>query len=82
VPTLQVRDLPENLYRLLQEKAKRERRSLSQEAIVTLAKGLQKNPSPRDRRRKVLQEIERLPIDHDTVAQLDPVAIIMEDRQR
>ena len=82
MPTLQVRDLPENIYRLLQEKAKKERRSLSQEAIIALAKGLKKDPSPVERRKKVLQEIEKLPIDHDAISQLDPVTTIREDRHR
>jgi plasmid stability protein len=40
MPSLQVRELPENIYRLLQENAAKEHRSLAQEAVVTLAKSL------------------------------------------
>lgn len=36
MPTLQVRDLPEHLYRLLKERARREYRSLAGQAVVEL----------------------------------------------
>lgn len=36
MPTLQIRDLPEHIYTVLVERAKRERRSLSRQAVVEL----------------------------------------------
>ena len=38
--SLQVRELPENIYSLLKRRAEAERRSIAQEAIALLAKGL------------------------------------------
>ena len=40
MPSIQVRDLPEQIYRKLKINAKKDHRSLSQQAIVTLKKGL------------------------------------------
>jgi len=82
MPNLQIRDLPENLYRLLKERAKKERRSLAQEAVIALARGLEREGDPLDRRRKLLKEIEENQIDEKVKFQLDPVALIREDRER
>jgi len=82
MPNLQIRDLPENLYRLLKERAKKERRSLAQEAVIALARGLEREGDPLDRRRKLLKEIEENQIDEKVKSQLDPVALIREDRER
>jgi len=82
MPNLQIRDLPEGLYRLLKERAKRERRSLAQEAIIALAKGLQKDESPRERRKSLLKEIENNQIDEKIKERFDPAALIREDRER
>ena len=55
--SLQVRELPDNIYYLLQENAKKSRRSLSGEAIVTLAKGLNTPQSPKERRVQLLEQV-------------------------
>ncbi len=82
MPSLQVRELPENIYHLLQERAKKEHRSLAQEAVVTLAKGLQAPLSQKNRRMELLQVItDNLPVDQ-SVAHLDPVELLREDRGR
>ena len=82
MPSLQVRELPENIYHLLQERAKKEHRSLAQEAVVTLARGLQTPLSPKKRRMELVQVIaDNLPVDHP-VAHLDPVELLREDRER
>ena len=52
MPLIQVRDIPDHIYRLLAERAKRERRSLAQEAVVTLARGLQVEVDAKARRRR------------------------------
>ena len=82
MPNLQIRDLPENLYRLLKERAKKERRSLAQEAVIALARGLEREGDPLDRRRKLLKEIEENQIDEKVKSRFDPVALIREDRER
>lgn len=40
MPALQVRDFPEDVYQQLKERAKLDRRSLSQEAVYLIVKGL------------------------------------------
>lgn len=82
MPSLQVRELPENIYQLLQETAKKEHRSLAQEAVVTLARGLQASLSNKDRRKKLLKTIAGQPCLLDTDASPDPVLLIREDRER
>lgn len=82
MPSLQVRELPENIYCLLQEKAKIEHRSLAQEAVVTLAKGLRASLSHKDRRKKLVEEIVANPAVDKSVLHLDPVELLREDRQR
>ena len=82
MPSLQVHELPENIYHLLQAKAKREHRSLVQEAVVTLARGLQAPLSQKNRRMELLQVIaDNLPVDQ-SAAHLDPVELLREDRGR
>ena len=82
MPSLQVRELPENIYYLLQENAKKSHRSLSREAIVTLAKGLSTPVSPKNRRTQLLESIAKNPCVNKKVANIDPVDFIREDRDR
>ncbi len=81
--SLQVRELPENIYSLLKRRAEAEHRSIAQEAIVLLAKGLDTSISPKVRRTKLLQKIaEESGLSDGTVSKLDPVELIREDRER
>ena len=81
--SLQVRELPENIYSLLKRRAEAEHRSIAQEAIVLLAKGLDTSIAPKKRRTKLLQKIEQeAELNGGTVAKLDPVELIREDRRR
>ena len=57
MPSLQVREMPENLYRRLVNASKKEHRSIAQEAIVLLANSLEVNLSPKERRKKVLDSL-------------------------
>ena len=82
MPSLQVRELPDNIYHLLQQKAKAEHRSLAQEAIATLAKGLQSPLSPRKRRRELLKKIIAEPEVDESILHIDPVELLREDRDR
>ena len=45
--SLQVRELTENIYSLLKRRAEAEHRSIAQEAIVLLAKGLDTSIAPK-----------------------------------
>ena len=82
MPSLQVRELPENIYQLLQESAKKEHRSLAQEAVITLARGLQTSVSNKKRREKLLKSIAAHPCCYDKNKAPDPVVLIREDRER
>ena len=81
--SLQIRKLPENIYFMLQQRAEAEHRSIAQEAIVVFAKGLDKSIAPKERRTRLLQKIEEeAELNSGTVANLDPVELIREDRRR
>jgi hypothetical protein len=81
MPLIQLRDVPEHIYRRLSEQAKNERRSLSQQTIAVLARGLDVEVDPRERRRRVLEEIkQKLGGRRRTLS--DPAKLIREDRDR
>lgn len=82
MPSLQVRDMPENLYYLLQQRAKAAHRSLAQEAIVALTKGMNASGSHQQRREQLLDVISSTPDFPVTAPPFDPVALIREDRDR
>ena len=56
---LQIRDLPASIHRQLVERARREHRSIAQQATVLLAEALLTSPPPQERRRAVLAELNR-----------------------
>ena len=81
--SLQVRELPENIYSLLKQRAEAEHRSIAQEAIALLAKGLETTISPKVRRHKLLEKIaEESGLNGGTASKLDPEELIREDRKR
>ncbi|MBM5817225.1 MAG: hypothetical protein FJ083_11800 [Cyanobacteria bacterium K_Offshore_surface_m2_239] len=85
MPSLQIRDLPEALHRLLQHRAQAHKRSLSQQALADLeaiAGG-----DPRERRRQVLDRIaQRRPSSRSLsaalIGELAPEHLIRADRER
>lgn len=80
MPTLQVRDLPEDIYTQLNYLAGKENRSLSQETIVILKEGIVTKLGNRERRRKLLETRIDLGINGDCLP--DPVILVREDRER
>ncbi len=80
--SLQVRELPEQIYLKLQEEAKKENRSLAQQAVATLAKGLNIVTNPKNRREILLKKIKEMPIVSNESTLPDPVKLIREDRNR
>ena len=82
MPSIQVRDLPEQIYRKLQINAKKDHRSLSQQAIVTLKKGLGIEANSKERRRVLVDQILSRRISFDNAQLEDPVKLIREDRER
>jgi len=81
MPSIQVRDLPEQIYRKLQNNAKKDHRSLSQQAIVTLKKGLGIGDNPKERRRVLISQILSREFDFNMDKLEDPVGIIRKDRE-
>jgi plasmid stability protein len=78
MPTLQVRDLPEEIYNKLIYLAKKEHRSLAQETIVLLKEGLENRLDNQSRRRKLLESFDGLGV--DTSGLPTPEELIREDR--
>ena len=75
--SLQIRKLPENIYFMLQQRAEAEHRSIAQEAIVLLGKGLDISIAPKERRARLLQKIEEeAELKSGTAAELNPVELI------
>jgi hypothetical protein len=81
MPTLQVRDIPEDIYKRLTQVAKQENRSITQQTIVLLQEGLGIKHSNKERRRVLMETIKakNLIIENNKV---DPVELIREDRDR
>jgi len=80
MPTLQVRDLPEDVYIQLNYLAEKEHRSLAQETIVLLKEGMDTKLGNKERRKRLLEKMKMLDIDGNIVT--DPVTFIREDRDR
>ena len=80
MPSLQVRELPDNIYHLLQERARTEHRSLAQEAVILLAKGLQTSVTNKQRRRLLLSKITANKTVSQAVKAIDPMVWTHEGR--
>lgn len=78
--TLQVRDLPEDIYRKLTIIAEQENRSITQQTIVLLQNALGLKESNKERRKALLQKITETNFSNKQFA--DPVTLIREDRDR
>lgn len=79
--TLQIRNLPEDVYQALAFRAERAQRSLAQQALVELRGEAQE--SPQARRQRILDAI-RLSLGSGAARQVDPFpeALIRNDRER
>ncbi|HOM03802.1 MAG TPA: hypothetical protein PK897_08025 [Treponema sp.] len=81
MPLLQVRDCPEDLYRKITYYARKQNRTIAQQVIVILEKGLGQDLSNIERRKELLEKINSRNIP-ERVQELDDVALIREDRDR
>ena len=78
---IHIRDVPGHIYRRLAEQAEREHRSLAQQTLAVLARGLRVEMDAKTRRKKVLEAIAGM--DHSQTKKLrDPARLIREDRSR
>ena len=79
--TLQIRDLPDPLHQLLQLRARRHHRSLSQQALSDLQQAC--GGDPRERRRQALADLQGLADERGRQC-FDPAPeeLIRQDRSR
>lgn len=82
MPSLQVRELPEPIYRKLAAEADKEHRSLSQQAIAVLARGLGVAEDAKERRKRILDDLRKSPIKTMGKRAVNPADLIREDRNR
>ena len=82
MPSIDLRDVPDDVYGALQQKAAAEQLTVEQEAIRVLAEALKVPPvDNRERRRRLFESIDRLNLPA-TSQWPDPVDLIREDRDR
>lgn len=81
MPLLQVRDLPEELYKRLKVVAEAEHRSIAQETIVLLKKALGLEQENISRRKAVVEKIKKAGLGRGRLF-TDPVGLIREERDR
>jgi plasmid stability protein len=82
MPSLRIRELPDAVYRKLRELAKKEHRTLAQQATVLLAQALEAGPSERERRLALLARLAQQPPVPGIETMPPPEALIREDRER
>ncbi len=82
MPTLQVRELPEQIYQKLKEEARKQHRSLAQQAIMAMAKGLDVSLKPAERRKEVIASLRKKTAEINHYKLSDPVTMLREDRER
>ena len=80
--SLQVRECPPHIYQRLEQLAEQEHRSLAQETVAVLARGLGLEENPSARRKRVLEQLRRNPPIRTKESYPDPAALIREDRER
>lgn len=81
MPSLQIRDLPDAIYRALSLKALRERRSLAQQAVIELERLAEVESE--NRRLDALRDLREL-IQNDGERKVGraPADVVREDRDR
>jgi antitoxin FitA len=81
MPSLQIRDLPDDVYEALAFRAQAEHRSLAQQAIVELRRIPEL--TARERRLEVLKELKkRIETEPSPILFRAPEDLIREDRER
>ena len=78
---LQVRDCPDDIYKKIATVAKKQNRTIAQQVLVLLQKGLGQEQSNIERRNQLIERIEKRKID-EKIKAIDAVALIREDRDR
>jgi len=81
MPLLQVRDFPQDIYEEISFEARRQNRTIAQQTIVLIKKGLQEEISNRERRRLAIENtcFRNMPL---SAKSMDYVKLVREDRER
>jgi len=81
MPLLQVRDFPQDIYEEITFEARRQNRTIAQQTIVLIKKGLQEEMSNRERRQLAIEKTfsRNVPLDAKS---MDYVELVREDRGR
>lgn len=82
MPSLQVRELPEHIYQSICHEAAASHRSIAQQAVAILAKGLNLDLVPQVRRKALLSAIRDGGVSQNASGFPDPALLIREDRDR
>ncbi len=80
MPSLQIRDLPEDVYQSLAFRAEREHRSLAQQAVVELRRIPEL--TARERRLRVVENIRKSLQETEQPLTPAPEDLVREDRER
>lgn len=75
MPLLQVRECPEDIYKKISYVAKNENRTIAQQVVVLLEKGLGQSESNMERRKRLIEKLETREISSE-IKKIDPVSLI------
>jgi hypothetical protein len=78
MPTLQVRDLPTEVYNQLSFLAEKEHRSLAQQTIVLLKEGIERRLENKNRRKHLISTFEGIGVEAQILP--TPEFLVREDR--
>ena len=81
MPLLQVRDFPDDIYEAIGFEARRQNRTIAQQTIVLIKKGLGGEVSNQERRRLAIEKSKTRKIS-EKAKSMDYVTLIREDRAR
>ena len=81
MPLLEVRDFPADVYEKIVFEARLQERTIAQETIVLIKKGLGEEISNKERRRQAIERSNNRNIP-STAQSVDYVKLIREDRDR
>jgi hypothetical protein len=79
MPLLQVRDFPSDIYEEISFEARRENRTIAQQTIVLIKKGLGEEISNKERRHQLLERLEKQC--KPDLGGMDSITVIREMRE-
>lgn len=80
MPTLQVRDLPSAMYQQIHYLAKKEQKTITEQAISLLQESINEKIGNKNRRKVILKKMEELDFTGEVLPR--PTKLLREDRER